>query len=131
VVQTNDFAGEINIFDIEDPTDKQMKYARFLGRIVKTSESKLTYTGLLIYVAKAVFDIAPTDFINKLAYELNAGMELTSTRRPRNISDSYSIETNLSAKEIFKRIRIILSKFGLEDELYICFQENDVNINNN
>ena len=126
-VQTDTYAGEINIFDIDDPTGKQMKYARFLGRIAKTSDSQLTYTGLLVYIAKAVFDIAPTDFMEKLADELNAGMDLTSTRRPRNISENYGIETNLSAKEIFKRIRTILTCFGLEDELYICFQEEDSN----
>lgn len=126
-VQKDTYAGEINIFDIDDPTGKQMKYARFFGRIAKTSDSQLTYTGLLVYIAKAVFDIAPTDFIEKLADELNAGMDLTSTRRPKNISENYSIETNLSAKEIFKRIRTILTCFGLEDELYICFQEGESN----
>ena len=125
-VQTDAFAGEINIFDIDDPTGKQMKYARFFGRIAKTSDSQLTYTGLLVYIAKAVFDIAPTDFIKKLSDELNAGMDLTTTRRPRYISDNYSIETNLSAKEIFKRIRTILSCFGLEDELYICFRRKTI-----
>lgn len=41
------------------------------------------------------------------------------------ISDEYSIETNLCAKDIFKRVRSILSTFGLEEELYICFKEDN------
>ncbi len=123
-VQTSTYNGEINIYDIDDPTGKTMKYARFFGRIVKTADTELSYSGLLVYIAKSVFDIAPKDFMDKLASELNIESDLSSTRRPKKISDNYSIEANLSAKEIFKRIRTILSVFGLEDELYICFQDN-------
>ena len=79
-VQTDAFAGEINIFDIEDPTGKQMKYARFFGRIAKTSDSQLTYTGLLVYIAKAVFDIAPTDFTTNLG--------TVYLRRPRRFQNN-------------------------------------------
>ena len=42
--------------------------------------------------------------------------------RPRSISDVYYIETNYGSKEIFRRIRLILSKFELEDELYVSFK---------
>ena len=126
-ITSNTYAGEINIFEVDDPTNKKMRYARFFGRKVRTSDTELTYAGLLIYVSKAIFDLAPTEFIDKLADTLNAGNSLTTWRRPQKISEYYSIETNLQAKEIFKRLRTILTTFGLEEELYICFQD-EINV---
>ena len=61
--------------------------------------------------------------IEKLQVELSLGKDLTGWRRPQKINEEYSIETNLCAKDIFKRIRSILSTFGLEEELYICFKD--------
>lgn len=123
VIENNSYAGEVNIYEIDDPTGKNMRYARFFGKIVKNNESKLEYASLLVYVAKAIFEIAPKEFIEKLQVELNLGKDLTGWRRPQKINDEYSMETNLCAKDIFKRIRSILTTFGLEEELYICFKD--------
>lgn len=124
-IEKNPSIGEINIFEIDDPTGKSMQYARFFGKVVrsKSADSKLEYAGLLIYVAKIIYELAPKEFVENFSVELNLGHNLSSWRRPQKISDEYSIETNLCAKDIFKRIRLILSTFGLEEELYICFKE--------
>ena len=125
-IEKDSFAGEINIFDIDDPTGKTMQYARFFGKIVRTTDSKLEYAGLLIYVAKNIYEIAPKEFIENLSTELNLGKDLPNWRRPQTIDEEYSIETNLSAKDIFKRVRSILNTFRLEEDLYICFKDDDV-----
>lgn len=128
VIENNSYAGEVNIYEVDDPTGKNMQYARFFGKIVRNNESQLGYASLLVYVAKAIFEIAPKEFVEKLQVELSLGKDLTGWRRPQKINEEYSIETNLCAKDIFKRIRSILSAFGLEEELYICFKDdNSVN----
>ncbi len=125
-IEKDSFAGEINIFDIDDPTGKTMQYARFFGKILRTTDSKLEYARLLIDVAKNIYEIAPKEFIENLSTELNLGKDLPNWRRPQKIDEEYSIETNLSAKDIFKRVRLILNTFRLEEDLYICFKDDDV-----
>lgn len=125
-IENNIYAGEVNIYEVDDPTGRSMQYARFFGKIVRSNEQKIEYSALLIYVAKVIFEIAPKEFIEKLGVELNMGKNLTGWRRPQKINEEYSIETNLCAKDVFKRIRLILSAFGLEEELYICFKDDGV-----
>lgn len=124
-IEQNPNAGEINIFEIEDPTGKSMQYARFFERIVKNTDSRLEYATLLTYVARKIYEIAPKEFKEKLVNEINIEKNSHNLRRPQKIGDEYYIETNLSAKDIVKRIRFILSTFNLEDELFICFKDED------
>lgn len=124
-IEQNPNAGEINIFEIEDPTGKSMQYARFFERIVKNTDSRLEYATLLTYVARKIYEIAPKEFKEKLVNEINIEKNSHNLRRPQKIGDEYYIETNLSAKDIVKRIRFILSSFNLEDELFICFKDED------
>ena len=124
-IEQNPNAGEINIFEIEDPTGKSMQYARFFERIVKNTDSRLEYATLLTYVARKIYEIAPKEFKEKLVNEINIEKNSHNLRRPQKKGDEYYIETNLSAKDIVKRIRFILSSFNLEDELFICFKDED------
>lgn len=124
-IEQNPNAGEINIFEIEDPTGKSMQYARFFERIVKNTDSRLEYATLLTYVARKIYEIAPKEFKEKLVNEINIEKNSHNLRRPQKIGDEYYIETNLSAKDIVKRIRFILSSYNLEEELFICFKDED------
>lgn len=121
-VKKDSFAGEINIFDAEEPTGKSLEYARFFGRIIRKDESKLDYTTLFVYVVRKIYEIVPLELLEYFGEELSIKKESNNMIRPRSISDVYYIETNYGSKEIFRRIRLILSKFELEDELYVSFK---------
>ena len=69
--------------------------------------------------------MVPKEFKENFEEELNIDKNPQNLRRPQKIGEDYYIETNLSAKETFKRIRTVLSTFNLEDELFICFKDED------
>lgn len=119
------YQGEYNIFDIEDPTNKQMEYALFFGRPIRTNESKLTHQGLLIRVVKLVFEMTPTDFMEKVGFSIGITQDTSELRKPINIYEDYFIETNLSAKAIFTKVKSVLAAYNLFDELFICFKEEE------
>ncbi len=119
------YQGEYNIFDIDDPTNKQMEYALFFGRPIRTNETKLTHQGLLIRVVKLVFEMTPTDFMEKVGFSIGITKDISELRKPINIYEDYYIETNLSAKAIFTKVKSVLSAYNLFDELFICFREED------
>lgn len=124
-IEQNPNAGEINLFEIDDPTGKTMQYARFFERLVRNTDSKLEYSSLLTYVSKKIYEMVPKEFKENFEEELNIDKNPQNLRRPQKIGEDYYIETNLSAKETFKRIRTVLSTFNLEDELFICFKDED------
>lgn len=122
-IEKDSFAGEINIYEIDDPTGRTMQYARFLEKIIKTNDARLGYSDLLVNISATVFELAPQEFINELSDDLNISKDLSKWRRPQKISEEFYIETNLSARAVLKKIRLILETFHLEEELYICFKD--------
>lgn len=125
LTNTHNSQGEYNIFEIEDPTNKQMEYALFFGRPIRTNETKLTHQGLLIRVVKLVFEMTPTDFMEKVGFSIGITKDISELRKPINIYEDYYIETNLSAKAIFAKVKSVLLAYNLLDELFIFFKEED------
>lgn len=119
------YQGEYNIFDVEDPTNKQMEKALFFGRPIRTNETKLTHQWLLIRVVKLVFEMTPADFMEKVGFSIGITKDVSELRKPINIYEDYYIETNLSAKAIFAKVKSVLSAYNLFDELFICFKEDE------
>ncbi len=122
--QTED--GEVNIFDADDPTGKKLEYAKFFGRIFRNrnNENALSYASFYHYIAKNIYDLAPEEFISNFAESLSISSNIEDLNRPKAISDTYYIETNLSGADIFKRIKQILKAFNLDEELYIKYSSN-------
>lgn len=117
---------EVNIFEADDPKGKTLEYARFFNTPVKSSnDSYLSYSALYLYVAKKVFEVAPEDFIRNLGEMLSISTSEAGLRRPRPLDDTYFIDVNLNSSEIFKRIKLILTTFNLEDELLIKYVNNN------
>lgn len=113
---------EVNIFDADEPSGKTLEYARFFNTKVQNSnESYLSYASLYLYVAKKVFEVTPEDFIKDLGDSLLISTDAATLKRPRPLNDTYYIETNLRSNEVFKRIKLILSTFNLDDELLIKY----------
>lgn len=123
--------GEVNIFEADDPVGKTLEYARFFNTPVKgINDSYISYAALYLYVAKKVFEVTPEDFIVKLGNALSVSTSKSELRRPKPLNDTYFIDVNLSSSEIFKRIKLILTTFNLEDELLIKYNSANEDLNN-
>lgn len=113
---------EVNIFEADDPAGKTLEYARFFNTPVKgVNDSYISYAALYLYVAKKVFEVTPEDFIKNLGTALSISTSKSELRRPKPLNDTYFIDVNLSSSEIFRRIKLILTTFNLEDELLIKY----------
>lgn len=112
---------EVNIFEADEPTGKKLDYVVFLDqKLVITQVSKL-----YLHVLKNLFELNPSIFFNNT--ELAEKISLTKTpekssiREARPISESYFVESNLDSNGKFERIKLALTAFGFEDELYIKY----------
>lgn len=123
--------GEVNIFEADAPVGKTLEYARFFNTPVKSSNNSfISYVALYLYVAKKVFELTPEDFIKNLGSALSISVNESELRRPRPLNDTYFIDVCLNSSEIFRRIKLILTTFNLEDELLIKYNNTNEDLNN-
>jgi len=119
IESTND---EINIFDAESPKDKQLEYAIFFNQKLEIKQVAKLYAEIF----RQLFDLQPETFFS---CELAARLALTnsptddSPRQKIWISDKYCIEGNMDSQSKFERIKIALTIFGFEDELFIKYAD--------
>jgi hypothetical protein len=119
IESTND---EINIFDAESPKDKQLEFAIFFNQKLEIKQVAKLYAEIF----RQLFDLQPETFFS---CELGARLALTnsptddSPRQKIWISDKYCIEGNMDSQSKFERIKIALTIFGFEDELFIKYAE--------
>lgn len=113
----------INIFEAGNPTGKILEYATFFDeKIPSNQETSLSYRSLYIYVVKTVYNLTPENFITKLGTNLSIISSAESLTHALPLDNTYYIEGNLSSRDIFNRIKMILKTFDLEDELMIKFK---------
>ena len=116
-VEPDDFE-EVNIFDAEDPTDKNLEYAIFRDEKLSCT----TVTDLYIDVLNRLFDLEPKHFFGTdLARKVKITKEKTELRAPKPISDIYYIESNLGSSGKFERLKEALEIFECEDELSVKY----------
>lgn len=112
--------GELNIFDVDDPTRTVIDYVIFFDEKVEISSHRELYNKIVSFM----FESQPDTFFNT---DLTSKIKLTNNegdlREPIKISDTYYIEGHLSAREIFKRIKYILETFRIYEDLYIKFKD--------
>lgn len=117
-VEADDDFEEVNVFDAEDPTDKNLEYAIFRDEKLLCT----TVTDLYIAVLKRLFDLEPKHFFGTdLARKVKITKEKTELRAPKPISDIYYIESNLGSSGKFERLKDALEIFECEDELSVKY----------
>ena len=117
-VEADDDFEEVNVFDAEDPTDKNLEYAIFRDEKLPC----ITVTDLYIDVLKRLFDLEPKHFFGTdLARKVKITKEKTELRAPKPISDIYYIESNLGSSGKFERLKDALEIFECEDELSVKY----------
>jgi len=114
---------EINIFEADDPTHKQIEYIVFCGEKIENKRSNNEY---YVEIFKKLFELNPeTFFTTDLGIRIKLskiGEESTLTgQRYLPINDTYSVNVNLSTKDLFDRIKHALTIFELEDELVVKY----------
>lgn len=123
-VEADDDFEEVNIFDAEDPTDKNLEYAIFRDEKLPctTVTGLYTVTDLYIDVLEKLFALEPKHFFGTdLARKVKITKEKTELRAPKPISDIYYIESNLGSSGKFERLKEALEIFECEDELSVKY----------
>ncbi|WP_044413356.1 DUF262 domain-containing protein [Thiomicrospira microaerophila] len=111
---------ELNIFEAEEPKGKKLEYAIFLDEKLAITQVAKLY----LHVMEKLFERNPSIFFTT---ELAEKVTLTKTpehsgiREARPINDSYYVESNLDNNGKFERIKLALTLFDLEDDLYIKY----------
>lgn len=117
---------EINIFDADDPTRKKIEYMIFCDeKIVKNSISEY-----YVEIFKKLFELHPNTFFTTdlgSRIKISKRGEESVLRRAVPINDTYCIEANYSANDLFDRIKRALTIFALEDELIIKYEYQSIN----
>lgn len=117
-VEADDDFEEVNIFDAEDPTDKNLEYAIFRDEKLPCT----TVTDLYIDVLNRLFALEPKHFFGTdLARKVKITKEKTELRAPKPINDIYYIESNLGSSGKFERLKEALEIFECEDELSVKY----------
>ncbi len=111
---------ELNINDIEDPTNKQIEYAIFFGKRLDGD----TYKGVKLYnyIVKELYNLQPDNFIEQFKTLLRLKENQEDLIRSQRLNSTYYYNTNLSYKDLFYNLKVMLNTLDLSDELYIKFR---------
>ncbi len=112
---------ELNIFEIDDPTNKPIEYATFFDRQLLWSE----YKGIKFYnyVIGELYQLQPEEFVTNFYDVLRLKENPNDLIRCQKLNSTYYFENNLSYLQMFNNLKKILSKMGFTDELYIKFKD--------
>lgn len=111
---------EINICDIDDPTNKQIEYAIFFGKHLVGDKFK--GIKLYNYVIKELYKLQPEGFVERFSSLLRLRENPEELHRSQPLNSTYYYDTNLSYATMFSNLKVILEKLELADELYIKFR---------
>lgn len=111
---------ELNIFDIDDPTNMEIEYAVFFG--TRINENK--FSKLYRFIVKELYQAETDGFVESFRDILQLSENKDDLRRPCSLNSTYYYELNLSALTIVRNLKLILEKLDLTDELFIKFRGN-------
>lgn len=111
---------ERNINDIDDPTNKQIEYAVFFGKRLDGE----TYKGIKLYnyIVKELYNLQPENFIEQFKSLLKLKEDPNELIKSQKLNSTYYYNTNLSYRDLFNNLKVMLNTFELSDELYIKFR---------
>lgn len=113
---------EISIFEAGDPTHKKLEYAVYCEERLDISEVSKLYAD----VFRRMFKTHKEGFFASNVAEqikLTDDPMTSGVINPVPIDDKYFFESCYNNKEKFKKIKLALSAFGLEDKLKIKYAE--------
>lgn len=113
---------ELSIFDADEPTGKKLEYAIFLDQKITHSEITRFYQEVI----KILYDLDSDKFHNtdlKLKLKLTANENDCRTPLAIDENKTMFIESNISSKEKFDKLKYVLSIFDFEDELLIKYKK--------
>lgn len=114
--------GEQNIFEIEDPTGKNLVHYTFMGKRKNTSK----FRDILRHVGHQLFELDASKFYQpKIKQKLKVVMDKSEHRSSLKMGEDCYIEGSLSAKDIFSRLKLLLEVYEMEDELFVKFSQTD------
>jgi len=111
---------EVNIFEADDPTDRKLEYAVFRDKKIAVS----TVLELYLSVFRELFEARPEAFFS--SPDLKEKIRLTDKKEnklwsPALVNGTHYIETRFSNEDKFKRIKMALALFDMEDELTVKY----------
>lgn len=112
---------EFDILDIAagDATNRKLAWASFEGKVLDHPN----YRELLQHVCHVMFEREPHIFFNlDNQNKLWVRSDPRFFARPLKISDTYYVESNLSARDIVLRLQLILEACETDDELILRFE---------
>ena len=108
-------------FDFEGVSKRNIEYFLFF----ETKYENPTWNDLLRIVSRTMFEREPEQFLTPEIYDkLGITQNPDNSNRYIQLSNTYYINANLSAKYILRRVQLILEKFEIEDELIIKLKNN-------
>ena len=122
VVLDREMESETNIFDAGDPIYKKLEYAIFLDKKLTVT----TVSRLYAEVLQLLFEEHPDAFVDS---ELGETIGLTNNpiqsklRQPVPITNTYYIEGNVNNTQKFEKLKQVLTRLDLEEELIVKFDE--------
>ena len=111
---------EVNIFEADDPTHKQLEYAVFFDQKIDVR----TITELYVLVVKQLFERYPEKFFNTSFMKkigLVATPQNTENISYEKLNETYFFKTTYNSSEKFRRLKDILKEFDCEEELSIKY----------
>lgn len=118
-----DLDEDYTIFNAPDPKFRKLDYFVFKDEKIETQQ----VTTMYYHVVKALFAENPSLFSHDdIKSAIGLANDPAQLREPYPISSTYYIESNIDNVSKFRRLRILLERFGYEDELLINFSNDDV-----
>lgn len=116
LVSRNGNEGRINIFDIQDPTNSEIRGVTFFNQ----SKGEMKFKELLQFVAETLFDMDPAPFYTDvLRTKLKGTLRASDLKAPIKLGETFYIEGAHSGREILRRIKLLLQTYQIDDELFI------------
>ncbi len=109
---------ETNILEIDDCTFRKIEYAVFFGEKI----NDCSYVKLYNHVIKQLYKLQPEGFVENYGKILELTESWNKKTRHAQLNSTYFYNTNLSAEDIIKRLKRLLEKMDLCDELSIKFK---------
>lgn len=112
---------EFDILDVapDDATNRKLTWASFEGQVLDHP----SYRNLLAHVCQVMFEREPHIFFNLDSQNtLWVRSDARFFRMPLKISDTYYVESNLSARDTILRIQRILEACETDEELIVRFE---------
>jgi hypothetical protein len=117
---------DFTIYNAPDPKNKKLDYFIFKDEKVVTEEvSKMYYHVISKIIEENPSIVTHNDIKALLALTVNP----KDLRFPYPINSSYFIEANIDNNSKFRKLKILLTKLNLEDDLLINFSNNDFEAN--